>query len=71
MRIERVALHARPFGDHADGGLGGARCAVQIDGSFDDAPPGVGLLLGPAFEGIGPCHNFIAHICASIIDKLA
>ena len=48
-----------------------ADAAVQVDRGFDDAAPGFRLLLGAALEGVGPRHvNFIAHICAFIIDKL-
>jgi len=32
--------------------------AVQIDSRFNDALPCFRLLLGPALEGICPCHQF-------------
>jgi hypothetical protein len=40
---------------------------VQLDGGFDDAAPGLRLLLGTAPEGVGPLHeNLIARDRASI-----
>ncbi len=70
MRIERVPLNAGPLGHHADRRERRSDAAVQIDGGFDDALPGLRLLLGAALEGVGPCHvNLIALPCAIIIDK--
>ena len=70
MRIERMALNAGPLGDHAERRARRADAAVQVDRGFDDALPGLRLLLGAAFEGVGPRHvNLIAHICAFIIDS--
>src|SRR5262245_5203230 len=70
MCIEGMALNAGPFSHHADGRQRRSDAAVQIDRRFDDAPPGFRLLLGPALEGVGPCHvNFITLTCAMIIDK--
>ena len=58
MRIERVALNAGPFSHHAESRARGADGAMQINGRFDDALPRFRLLLGPAPEGIGSCHQF-------------
>jgi hypothetical protein len=49
-----VALNARPHGHHADGRARRSDAAVQLDGGLDDALPGLGLLLGTPFEGVGP-----------------
>ncbi len=72
MRIERVPLNAGALGHHADGGERRADAAVQIHGRFDDAPPGFRLLLGAAFEVVGPGHvYFDARACAVILTRLA
>ena len=61
MRIERVPLNAGALGDHAERRLRRADAAVQIDRGFDDALPGLRLLLGAALEGVGPCHSISLH----------
>ena len=43
--------------------------AVQLDRGFDNSLPGLGLLPGPALQGIGPCHlNFHCTPCVINID---
>jgi hypothetical protein len=70
MCVEGVPLNAGPLGHHADGRESWADAAVQLHRSFDNALPGLCLLLGAAFEGVRSCHvNLIALPCAIIIDK--
>ena len=56
VRVERMALHAGAIGDHADRRRCWADAAVQIHGGFHDALPGLGLLLGAAFQGVSARH---------------
>jgi hypothetical protein len=53
-----MALNACVLSHHAEGRECGADGAVQIDSRFNDALPCFRLLLGPALEGICPCHQF-------------
>ena len=71
MRIEGVPLNAGPLGHHAEGGERRPDAAVQLDRGLDDPPPGVGLPLGAALQGVGPGHvNFTAQLCASILTAV-
>src|SRR5262245_43013931 len=70
MRVQRMALNAGPFGDHAEGRKRRPDAAVQIDGRFDDASPRLRLLLSAPLEGVGSAHFRCTRACIHI-DRLA